>query len=113
MAVPPSQRSLSRRDILKGLAMGSVAAFLAACGGPAVTVTPGSSGAGGGTGASATLPPASSGAGGSADPSAPGGASGAPGIGSASPPSTSGATPTPKIPALTLRQKIGQLLVVG
>jgi beta-N-acetylhexosaminidase len=112
MAVPRNPRTVSRRDVLKGLAIGSVAAFLAACGGPTATATAGSSGPGGGTGTSASLPPANSGAGSSgAAPS--GGSAGVPGVGSASPPSSSTASPTARVPALTLRQKIGQLLVVG
>ena len=83
----PTGRALSRRDLLRLLALGSVAGGLAACGASTTTQGPTES------------PPA---------------ATGSPAAGATTAPPTQAATPVPStVAGLTLRQKIGQLLVVG
>jgi beta-N-acetylhexosaminidase len=90
----PADRLLSRRDLLRGAALGGVAAFLAACGSSA-TPTP--------------LPPPSGSPSASATP-VPSSASVAPSA-SGSPPSTASASAGPAGP--TLAAQIAGLLVVG
>jgi beta-N-acetylhexosaminidase len=95
----PALRPLSRRDLLRGLVLGSVAAGLAACG-----ISPGTPDASGGPSA---VP---------SGPSATGPSAGASQSPVPAPPATPTPAPTPTpraVAGLTLREKVGRLLVVG
>ena len=96
-AVSPS---LSRREVLRGAALGGVAAFLAACG-PSTTPAP-STTASAAAGPSATRPSAPA-----ASPSA------APPTLSPTPSPTAAPTPSPTAAPIPLAHKIAGLMVVG
>jgi beta-N-acetylhexosaminidase len=90
---------ISRRDLLRGAALGGVAAFLAACGANPPSRSPSASG-----GPAATASPSI----------APSVASASPSASPAGQPSPSSAVASPSAaPAPTLREKIAGLLVVG
>ena len=83
-----SARPISRRDLLRGAALGGVGLFLAACGSTTVSQSPAPSGTGVGPSASPSVVPSRS----------------------ASPSSRPSPSPTP---GLSLREKIAGLMIVG
>jgi beta-N-acetylhexosaminidase len=94
----PVDTELTRRDLLRALGLGAVAVGLAACGAPLSSAS-----------GSARTSAAPGGSGGATGSARPGGSSASP-----RPTTAPVVTPVPSaIAGLTLRQKIGQLLVVG
>lgn len=102
---PRAEARLSRRDLLRAMAFGSVAAGLAACSANPTTASPSEIG---GSGRPSGGPSRAAGSAGASVDVGPAGGSVAPATSAPVP------TPTPSAVAnLTLREKIGRLLVVG